>query len=79
MFVVIIIHTSFNRNALTCTYFNFGCILLRTNNFTMSIFVQLFLFLEFYSNILIDQSGYFVYNSNRPTGRLLHSGFWLTY
>jgi len=43
----------------------------------MSIFVKLFLCLEFYSKILIDRSGYFVYNSNRPTGRLLDLGFGL--
>ena len=43
----------------------------------MSIFVNLFLCLEFYSKISIDRSGYFVYNSNRPTGRLLDSGFGL--
>jgi len=43
----------------------------------MSIFVNLFLCLEFDSKILIDQSGYFVYNSNGPTRRLLDSGFGL--
>ena len=40
----------------------------------MSIFVNMFLCLEFYSNILIDRLGYFVYNFNRPTDRLLDSG-----
>ena len=48
---------------------------LQTNNSTVSIFVNLFLCLELYSKILIDPSGYFVYNSNQPTGRLLNSGF----
>jgi len=52
-------------------------VFLRTNNSTMSIFVYLFLCLEFYSKIQIDWSGYFVYNSNRPTDRLLDSGFGL--
>ena len=44
----------------------------------MSIFVNLFLCLEFNYKILIDQLGYFAYNSYRPTGRLLDSGFGLT-
>jgi len=46
-----------------------------TNKSTISIYVNLFLCLEFYSKILIERLGYFVYNSNRPTGRLLDSGF----
>jgi len=41
------------------------------------MFVNLFLCLEFYYRIKIDRSGYFVYNSNRPTGRLPDSGFGL--
>ena len=48
-------------------------VFLRTNNFTISIYVNLFLCLEFYSKILICLSGYFVYNSNRPTSQLLNS------
>ena len=37
----------------------------------MSIFINFFLCVEFYSKIKIDRPGYFVYNSNRSTSRLL--------
>ena len=73
-------HNSYNlyKKCLVCTNFNFGFVFLRTNN-SIRIYVNLFLCLEFYSKISIDRSGYFVYsnNSNRPTSRLLDSGFGL--
>jgi len=43
----------------------------------MSIFVNLFICSEFYSKLKIYRLGYFVYNSNRPTGRFLDSGLGL--
>jgi len=77
-FVVVIIHNTIHvGNVLTCTYFNFGCAFLRTNNSTISIYVNLFLCLVFYSKISIDRASYYVYNSNRPTSRVLDLGFGL--
>ena len=45
----IVIHTFHFSNTLTCTNFNFPCVLLRTNNSTISIYVILFLCIEIYS------------------------------
>ena len=51
MFVVVIIHTIHIRNTLANTNFNLGCVYLRSKNSTISIYVNLFLCLEFYSKI----------------------------
>ena len=51
MIVVVIMNTLHIINALTCTNFNLGYVFLRTNNSTISIYVNLFLCLEFYFKI----------------------------
>jgi len=44
---VVIIHTNHIRNALPCTYLNLGSVFLRTNDSTISIYVNLFLLFLF--------------------------------
>ena len=74
---VIIIHTIRVRNVLTCTNFNFGCTFLRTNNSTIGEYINCFFCSQLYSKIQIHRLGFFIYNSNRPTGCSRDSGFGL--